>query len=121
MLRLNSSINFFLHALVITTVATSVSTVIVTVPAAAPTDSPSYTDGKIFQKAVIDMHNLYRNEHNASALSWNDTLAEFGTNWVGACEFEHSVSPFPSHQFESYGKQILLTYHLHSTAPTVRI
>jgi uncharacterized protein YkwD len=100
MLRLNLT-TLFLPLFAIAAVAATVSTVVVTLPAAAPTDSPTYTDDKKFQAAILDTHNLYRKEHNATALSWNTTLEAFGANWTRACEVEHSVStlqPNPTSQ-----------------------
>ncbi|KAH0559393.1 hypothetical protein GP486_004087, partial [Trichoglossum hirsutum] len=102
MLRLNLFITLSLCVLAATTVATSASTVIITVPATAPTESPTYTDDKNFQKAIIDTHNLFRNEHNASALGWNDTLAKFGANWTIACEFNHSHGAYGENLAKGY-------------------
>ena len=97
-LRLNPPTALFFAVFAMTAAAASVSTVVITMPAAAPTNSPSYADDGKFQAAMLDTHNLFRKEHNATDLSWNDTLATFAANWTKACEFEHSVRPilYPS-------------------------
>lgn len=60
---------------------------------ASPTPaSAQYTSSRSFQRAVLNTHNFYRKEHNASALAWNKTSAAYATKWAGACEFKHSVS-----------------------------
>lgn len=72
-------------------------TVHTTVNAAASPTPPStqYTSSSSFQRAIIDTHNFYRKEHNASALAWNRTSAAYAANWAGACNFKHSVSIYP--------------------------
>lgn len=48
---------------------------------------------------MLEAHNFYRGQHNASSLSWNDTSAKVAEGWSEGCEFEHSVrfsSSFPS-------------------------
>ncbi|KFY36419.1 hypothetical protein V495_07923 [Pseudogymnoascus sp. VKM F-4514 (FW-929)] len=62
--------------------------------AASPTPpSTQYTSSRSFQRAIIDTHNFYRKEHNASALAWNKTSAAYAANWAGACNFKHSGGP----------------------------
>ncbi|KAL5345611.1 hypothetical protein ACLOAV_009365 [Pseudogymnoascus australis] len=41
-------------------------------------------------RAILETHNFYRKEHNASALAWNRTSAAFAADWAEACEFKHS-------------------------------
>ncbi|KAI9814776.1 MAG: hypothetical protein M1827_003042 [Pycnora praestabilis] len=69
------------------------STVIVTVPAPSPTNSPSYTSASEFQSDILAAHNFYRSEHNATSLSWNTSLATYGTKWANGCNFKHSGGP----------------------------
>lgn len=56
--------------------------------------STEYTSDTAFQDAVLDVTNTYRKQHNATGLSWNETLAEFAADWAGECGFVHSVSSF---------------------------
>ncbi|KAF2810291.1 PR-1-like protein, partial [Mytilinidion resinicola] len=52
-----------------------------------------YSDANDFKKAVLNSTNTYRAQHNASALTWNNSLATFAAKWGGACVFEHSGGP----------------------------
>lgn len=54
--------------------------------------SAEYTSDSSFRDAVLDVTNTYRKQHNATGLSWNETLAEFAADWAGECGFVHSVS-----------------------------
>jgi type II secretory pathway pseudopilin PulG len=55
--------------------------------------STEYTSDSNFQQAILDVTNLYRRQHNASQLSWNDSLAEYAKDWSEDCKFEHSGGP----------------------------
>lgn len=55
--------------------------------------SAEYANDETFQNTVLDATNLYRRQHNASILAWNDTLAEYAKDWSENCEFEHSGGP----------------------------
>ncbi|KAJ4380354.1 hypothetical protein N0V86_004665 [Didymella sp. IMI 355093] len=55
--------------------------------------SAEYTSDSTFQRAMLDVTNLYRRQHNASQLSWNDTLASTAQDWSKACKFSHSGGP----------------------------
>jgi uncharacterized protein YkwD len=57
------------------------------------TSSTQYTDDKAFQDTVLNITNSYRQQHNASALTWNDTLADTAKEWAEKCGFEHSGGP----------------------------
>lgn len=74
--------------------AVSTITKTATSAAAAPTSS-SYSSDSDFKAAMLAATNFYRMEHNASAVSWNDTSAKYAANWAGACVFKHSVSASP--------------------------
>lgn len=82
------------YAAVTVTVHTTIHT---TLGAAATPTPPSteYTSPRAFQRAILDTHNFYRKEHNASALAWNMTSAAYAADWAEACQFEHSVSIDP--------------------------
>jgi len=60
-------------------------------PAASATPSSQYTNASAFQAAVLSTHNVYRAEHNATALAWNRTIAGYASDWARACAFAHSV------------------------------
>lgn len=55
--------------------------------------SAEYANDDTFQKAVLDVTNLYRRQHNASSLAWNETLADFAKDWSEDCKFKHSGGP----------------------------
>ena len=75
-------------------VAADVSTVTQTaIPTPSPTSS-QYTSDSDFQSALLKAHNFFRDEHNATALTWNDTSASYAANYAKGCAFKHSVSPF---------------------------
>jgi Cysteine-rich secretory protein family len=63
-------------------------------PTSSP--SPSYTSETGFRGTVLNVTNLYRQQHNANPLTWNDTLANYAQNWANGCQFIHSVSNFSS-------------------------
>ncbi|KAI9840813.1 MAG: hypothetical protein M1837_001286 [Sclerophora amabilis] len=72
------------------TAEVATSTVIVSAPVSTST---SYTSVDEFRDAMLSRHNLYRDQHNASALDWNNSLAEFGEQWANRCTWEHSGGP----------------------------
>ncbi|KFY31956.1 hypothetical protein V493_00650 [Pseudogymnoascus sp. VKM F-4281 (FW-2241)] len=77
-----------------TTIHTTIGAAATPAPPILPTPpSTQYTSAQSFQRAILDTHNFYRKEHNASALAWNRTSAAFAADWAGACEFEHSGGP----------------------------
>lgn len=59
--------------------------------ASASTDEHSYSDDSVFKNAVLDVSNTVRQNYNASALVWNETLADYAQSWSQGCKFEHSV------------------------------
>lgn len=56
--------------------------------------SADYTEDDLFEKTILNVTNTYRKQHNATALKWNDTLADFAKDWSKKCNFEHSVGRF---------------------------
>ncbi|KAK6360373.1 hypothetical protein TWF730_006516 [Orbilia blumenaviensis] len=54
----------------------------------------SYTSDKAFKDAVLNVTNTYRDWYNATALVWNDTLAEAAEVAIEECIFEHSGQPY---------------------------
>ncbi|KAG2027671.1 hypothetical protein GB937_000111 [Aspergillus fischeri] len=67
------------------------NTVIVTVTPTIPHPA-SYTSPEIFKDAVLSTSNAYRREHNASQLTWNETLTKYAKHWAEGCKWKHSVS-----------------------------
>lgn len=72
---------------------TTVNTTTVVVTSYAPTSTPadSYTSDTLFEETILNVTNEYRVGHNATALTWNDTLAEYADYWAKKCLWEHSV------------------------------
>ncbi|KAH9860315.1 hypothetical protein J1614_011645 [Plenodomus biglobosus] len=56
--------------------------------------SAEYTDDTRFRAAVLDVTNTYRKQHNATAVEWNSTLADYAASWGEDCEFKHSGGPY---------------------------
>ncbi|WVN85087.1 uncharacterized protein L203_100229 [Cryptococcus depauperatus CBS 7841] len=42
------------------------------------------------KQIYLDLHNNYRAQHGASALSWNDNLASYAAKVASKCKFRHS-------------------------------
>ena len=82
--------------------------VTVTVSASAQPTSPSYATPTEFESQVLKFTNRYRADYNASAVTWNTTLAQFAQRWSQGCVFQHSVCVFifPSSYSLSYGSFI---------------
>lgn len=55
--------------------------------------SAEYANDDKFQQAILDVTNLFRRQHNASSLAWNESLAEYAKDWSKDCKFEHSGGP----------------------------
>ncbi|KAF3041223.1 hypothetical protein E8E11_000913 [Didymella keratinophila] len=55
--------------------------------------SAEYTSDSDFQTTILNVTNLYRQQHNASQLTWNESLAEFAKDWSEDCKFKHSGGP----------------------------
>jgi uncharacterized protein YkwD len=82
---LNLNLNLNIRHLLVSTLFFSAIT--------ADAVSQEYTDDKAFQDAILSVTNTYRAQHNASALVWDQELAEYAQEWGDSCEFGHSVSP----------------------------
>ncbi|KAK4190879.1 CAP domain-containing protein [Podospora australis] len=76
---------------------TTTITVIET-PTATPTPSsePQFVSDTLFRDTILNSTNSYRQEHNATAVRYNTSLAEFATNYLfsTACEMKHSGGPY---------------------------
>jgi hypothetical protein len=69
------------------------TTVIVTVTPTTPHPA-SYTSPEIFKDAVLSTSNAYRRDHNASQLTWNETLTKYAKHWAEGCKWKHSGGPY---------------------------
>ncbi|KAJ6440990.1 SCP-like extracellular protein [Purpureocillium lavendulum] len=87
-----------LPLLLVVRLAAAAATVTVTAAPAIPSDEPQFKTTHLFTSAVLNSTNVYRAEHNASAVSWNDTLARFASDYLsddeGGCKFAHSGGPY---------------------------
>lgn len=79
---------FLLHSLHVSSQETTI--VVTSSPTPSPA-SPSYTDPKRLEQDALDNTNYYRSQYNASALTWNDTLANYAQRWSDQCHWAHSV------------------------------
>jgi hypothetical protein len=68
----------------------------------------AYEDDDTFQKQILDTTNMFRAQHNASALGWNDTLQDAAEEWVEGCEFEHSVCLHFPYLSNGYARCVLI-------------
>src|SRR3954468_24264251 len=66
---------------------TVVATVTVQPPSATSVpDTRAYTNSENLQANILNSTNLYRYEHNATALTWNSSLASFAQSWASHCQ-----------------------------------
>ncbi|ROW03632.1 hypothetical protein VPNG_07195 [Cytospora leucostoma] len=83
----------------------TVQTITVTAAPNIPSTAPQFTNTALFTSAVLNSTNFYRREHNASAVSWNDTLASYASSYLSSmgslspdsgseCDFAHSGGPY---------------------------
>jgi len=54
----------------------------------------SHTSNNALADAVLISVNMFRKQHNASPLLWNDTLASYAANHVSGCVFQHTKGPY---------------------------
>jgi len=95
---------------------------------ASPSDPLSYTSLSHFQTSILNSTNTYRSQHNASALTWNTTLAAYADTYTNHCIWAHSVPSSPFHfptklrkktntsQHGPYGENLAATYPSASAA-----
>ncbi|KAK2593942.1 hypothetical protein QQS21_008349 [Conoideocrella luteorostrata] len=55
-----------------------------------PPPPPSNNLGD-YESTILEKHNLHRKNHSASALEWDDTLAQYAANTANGCVFEHDM------------------------------
>ncbi|KAL3476781.1 CAP domain-containing protein [Aspergillus californicus] len=87
---------------VMTVTATATTTVTATADPVVPQD-PSYTNPTKFESSILETSNAYRTAHNASSLTWNDTLASFAKKWAKGCAWKHSDGPYGENIAYGYG------------------
>ncbi|ROW03569.1 hypothetical protein VSDG_01238 [Cytospora chrysosperma] len=82
-----------------------VQTVTITAAPSIPSTAPQFTDTAKFTSAILNSTNFYRSEHNATAVSWNHTLAKYASSYLSSmgsespdsgseCDFAHSGGPY---------------------------
>ncbi|KAG6054012.1 hypothetical protein E4U17_004153 [Claviceps sp. LM77 group G4] len=82
-----------------------ITTVTQTIAAAIPTDEPQWKDPALFTSAILNSTNVYRQTHNASEVVWNQTLADYATDYLASnsgCLFAHSGGPYGENLAEGY-------------------
>lgn len=52
---------------------------------------PEAYAGQAFQSSVLNSTNYFRAQHQAQAVTWDATLADFAQNYAQGCDFKHSV------------------------------
>ena len=71
-------------------------TVTVTVGPTIPSNAPQFVDDNLFTSAILNSTNFFRSEQNATAVTYNETLADFASNYLDHddCAFQHSGGPY---------------------------
>ncbi|CAF9908609.1 MAG: hypothetical protein ALECFALPRED_004692 [Alectoria fallacina] len=64
--------------------------------------SAQYTSDSSFESSILNSTNTYRAQYNATALSWNTSLASYATSWASKCQFTHSHGPSGENLAEGY-------------------
>ncbi|KAK7403055.1 hypothetical protein QQX98_011166 [Neonectria punicea] len=85
------------HCIILALAAIGAAEVVtVTVGPTIPSNEPEWKQDKAFTSAILNSTNFYRDEHNASALAWNETLEDFAADYLddNGCDFEHSGGPY---------------------------
>jgi hypothetical protein len=57
-------------------------------------DTTSYTNANNLETDILNSTNFYRYEHNATALTWNASLASYAQSWASRCQWQHSGGPY---------------------------
>lgn len=82
-------------ALMLLLCAQSASALSFHLPRDEQASAADYTKDDLFEETILNVTNTYRKQHNATALKWNDTLADYAKDWSKKCNFEHSVGFIP--------------------------
>ncbi|KAI8067108.1 CAP domain-containing protein [Gongronella butleri] len=59
--------------------------------------------GSSDQQTILAVHNKYRAIHQAPPLKWDNTLANYASNYIGHCQFKHSGGPYGENLAMGYG------------------
>lgn len=82
-----------------------VQVVTVTAPPSIPSTAPQFTNTDLFTSAILNSTNVFRSQHDASAVTWNSTLSAFASSYLASmgsqssetgseCDFAHSGGPY---------------------------
>lgn len=92
MLTFSSSWKFLLLCFCVAESKTITSTITSTVPSPSSTQvSSTYSSDADFRSSVLNSTNFYRKQHNATDLTWNNSLATYAASYAEKCLWEHSV------------------------------
>ncbi|KAH3954787.1 hypothetical protein HBH98_035830 [Parastagonospora nodorum] len=69
---------------------------------ASADDTTQYTSDDQFESTILNITNSYRQQHNATSLSWNSTLASFASDHSSDCKFAHSGGPYGENLASGY-------------------
>ncbi|KAL4916079.1 CAP domain-containing protein [Aspergillus aurantiobrunneus] len=92
LLLLPTTTSAFETTVIVTFTATATETA--TATATTPRQDDSYTSPALFKSSILTTTNTYRAAHNASTLTWNETLASYASQWAETCMWEHSGGPY---------------------------
>lgn len=73
--------------------------------------------GQRFEEAVLNSTNVFRQEHQASPLTWDNGLAVFGQRHAEKCIWEHSVRPCRITRTRKYKTDYNRAAHMEKTWP----
>ncbi|KAL1881279.1 hypothetical protein Daus18300_001131 [Diaporthe australafricana] len=80
-----------------------VQTVTITAAPSIASTAPQFTDTALFKSAILNSTNVFRSQHNATAVTWNNTLSSFASSYLASmgssspdseCDFAHSGGPY---------------------------
>ncbi|KAI1321961.1 PR-1-like protein [Xylariaceae sp. FL0255] len=90
--------------------AATVVTTITETPTPTSTAQPAdFTNDSTFQSAILSSTNGYREQHNASDVVWNSTLASFATAYLANNTGSDDCPPF-AHSGGPYGENLAIGY-----------
>ncbi|ODO10172.1 hypothetical protein I350_02401 [Cryptococcus amylolentus CBS 6273] len=74
----------------LTTIVALLASASAVIAAPAPAQADSDIAARDTQSTWLTMHNNYRAQHGAKALTWNSTLASYAQTYANKCVFKHS-------------------------------
>ena len=78
------------------------TTVTLSGPATPTNTSHSFASDTAFLSSILNSTNTFRHQHNASDVTWNNTLASFASTWATHCKFKHSDGPYGENLASGY-------------------